>query len=313
MNMKKSIRFVGALVLAGLLLIVTRAWANPAEGDTVAPAGKSGEVSGPISYQGRLLNNSGQPVNGMREMTFRLYSQASGGIPLWLDVFPVPVEDGLFTVNLAVTPELFDGRALWLGIQVGGEAEMMPRQLLQPAPYALHAASIADGAVTANKIGEPCVDGQVLAKVGETWSCADAQLDLAPAQQITQSIQIEGLVIGPVQADLLTLGMSTDVITFTDGLGNIHKMPGTDRYSDLALVCLEPCNSLNEWYAAIRSGTTIRHTITVTVWSGGGIVGQQWYLYQCWPSRLNTALSADGHHLLARFALACEDIEWSIP
>ena len=313
MNLKKSSGVVGALVLAILLLVATQAWASPLGRDPVVPAGNASALSGPISYQGRLLNNTGQPVDGIQEMTFRLYAQATGGTPVWFDEFPVPVDNGLFTVGLDVPPEIFEGRMLWLGVQVGEEAEMTPRQLLQPAPYALYAASIADGSVTASKIGEPCENGQVLAKVGEVWSCANAALDLSPGQQITQSIQIGGLATGPVQADLLTLGMATDVITYADGLGNIIKTPGTDRYSDLDLVCLEPCDSLNNWYAAIRSGSTIKRAITVTVWIGGGVMGQQWYLQQCWPNRLNTVLSDDGYHLLARFTLACEKIDWSIP
>ncbi|MFL7792399.1 MAG: tail fiber domain-containing protein, partial [Anaerolineae bacterium] len=56
------------------------------------------------------------------------------------DGYTVPVENGLFTVFLEIPPTLFDGQALWLGVQVEGDAqEMTPRQQLLPAPYALYA------------------------------------------------------------------------------------------------------------------------------------------------------------------------------
>ena len=135
---------VGALALLILLLAVTVVQAKPDVVPTAAPAVQADIVSGTISYQGRLLDSEGHPVDGAQAMTFRLYSQAIEGIPLWSGMFPVPVEHGLFSVNLPVPPELFDGQALWLGVQVEGEAEMAPRQPLTPTPYAF---SLRPGAV----------------------------------------------------------------------------------------------------------------------------------------------------------------------
>jgi hypothetical protein len=111
---------------------------------------------------------------------------------------------------------VFDGTALYLEIAVkptaggGGYDILDPRQPLSPVPYALHAASIADGAVTGSKIGEPCGEGQVLARMGGAWSCADAELDLAPQQQISHTVQIGPFTYSSeeIQADLLTLGGS---------------------------------------------------------------------------------------------------------
>jgi hypothetical protein len=78
-------------------------------------------------------------------MTFRVYTQAEGGTPVWEDGYSVPVENGLFNVSLEIPPALFDGQALWLGVQVEGDGqEMRPRQQLLPAPYALYAKSAAN-------------------------------------------------------------------------------------------------------------------------------------------------------------------------
>jgi len=129
---------VGALAVVILLLGATGAWAGPGAWELVAPLAPAGIVSDTISYQGRLLDGSGNPVDGRRTMDFRLYEDASGGMPLWSQALDVTVEDGLFNVGLTVDPAHFDGRALWLGVQVQGDAqEMTPRQPLLPIPYAL--------------------------------------------------------------------------------------------------------------------------------------------------------------------------------
>jgi hypothetical protein len=50
-----------------------------------------------------------------------------------------------------------DGRRLWLGLRVGGDDEMAPRQLLTSVPYALKVASIASNAVTTAAIANNAV------------------------------------------------------------------------------------------------------------------------------------------------------------
>ncbi|MBN1812130.1 MAG: hypothetical protein JXA14_09870, partial [Anaerolineae bacterium] len=91
MNSKRMIvlSVAGALALAGLLLVVTGAQARGDERGSTAALAQSSVVSGTISYQGRLLNADGTPVEGMHTMAFRLYAQAEGGTPLWSDSFPV--------------------------------------------------------------------------------------------------------------------------------------------------------------------------------------------------------------------------------
>jgi len=135
---------VGTLALIGLMLVVTGAWAGPDRVNPAVPLAPAGAVSETISYQGRLLEGS-TPVKGNRVMTFSLYADATGGLPLWSQSSSVTITDGLFNVELAVSPGIFDGRALWLGVQAAGDAtEMTPRQPLLPAPYAL---SLRPGAV----------------------------------------------------------------------------------------------------------------------------------------------------------------------
>jgi len=112
-----------------------------------------------INYQGRLMDGSGINVgDGNYQMRFSLYTQASGGSPIWsasttnglptgtpADV-SVNVKSGLFTVLLGDTsagqvPLDIDWNqdALYLGVKVGADSEMSPRKRLTAVPYALNA------------------------------------------------------------------------------------------------------------------------------------------------------------------------------
>jgi hypothetical protein len=141
MNKQRMIiwAIAGALTLLILLLAVTGVWAEPSQTNLTAPSAPA-VFSDTISFQGRLLDSYGNPVDGSPLMTFRLYTQAEGGTHVWEDWYNVPVQNGLFNATLDVPPALFDGQALWLGVRVEGDAqEMTPRQQLLPAPYALYA------------------------------------------------------------------------------------------------------------------------------------------------------------------------------
>ncbi len=100
-----------------------------------------------INYQGYLTNNSGQPVNGPVNFTFGMYSASSGGPALWTETHTgVQVTNGVYSVvlgNGSPTPSPltlpFDTQ-YWLGITVGTDPEMTPRQALAVVPYAFRAA-----------------------------------------------------------------------------------------------------------------------------------------------------------------------------
>jgi hypothetical protein len=93
-----------------------------------------------IPYQGRLTNASGQPVNAILPMTFALYAGATGGTAAWSEAHPnVSVVDGLFTAYLGDTVPLSTAvlnNNPYLGLKVGSDSEMTPRQRLGSVPYA---------------------------------------------------------------------------------------------------------------------------------------------------------------------------------
>ncbi len=97
-----------------------------------------------ISYQGRLTDPSGNPLDGVYSMTFRLYTDSLAGSLIFTEVLTVPVNSGLFAVELGNTatipyslPYTATFANIYLSIQIEAEPEMMPRRRLASTPFAL--------------------------------------------------------------------------------------------------------------------------------------------------------------------------------
>lgn len=129
------------LVLAAALILTQQVWASPLLARLNAPATASSKTT--VNYQGFLTDSAGNPVNDTLDVVLSLYALDTGGAPLWTESQTgVPVSDGLFSVLLgSVTPlpqTLFaQNDNLWLGIAIGADAEMTPRDKLASAPYAM--------------------------------------------------------------------------------------------------------------------------------------------------------------------------------
>ena len=118
---------------------------------TQAASTASGTSASPvprlIKFSGILLDHQGQPLKGPVGVTFSLYAQQSGDVPLWMETQNVELDaKGVYAVLLGANTaaglpeEMFrSGEARWLGIQPEHEPEL-PRVLLVSAPYALKAA-----------------------------------------------------------------------------------------------------------------------------------------------------------------------------
>ncbi|MBE2197744.1 MAG: hypothetical protein IAE79_03975 [Anaerolinea sp.] len=119
-----------------LLLLAGIAGAIPQRQSTALAAVEAAVSSG-ISYQGRLTDPGGTPLNGAYTMRFVVYDADEAGTALWdSGNLNIGVEDGLFNVKLGVAQADFNGQALWLSIIVDGQT-LSPRQEILPAPYAL--------------------------------------------------------------------------------------------------------------------------------------------------------------------------------
>ncbi len=135
--------FLTLALLIGLLLAVAGSTelglAQGPGGDEVQPQGDistAATVSNKISYQG-VLKEDGQPVTGSRDMTFRLYSDQSCSTQVGSDIVEsgVEVTNGLFSVDLDVNQDDFNGQGLWLEASVEGTD--LDCQEILPVPYAL--------------------------------------------------------------------------------------------------------------------------------------------------------------------------------
>ena len=98
------------------------------------------EVPHLINYQGRLTNGSGDPLEGAHNVTFRIYDAQTAGSMLWQEAHSgVVVQKGVFSILLGSVTDLalsFD-KPYYLGIKVGTDSEMVPRQRITSAGYSI--------------------------------------------------------------------------------------------------------------------------------------------------------------------------------
>ena len=137
---------VGILATGALVAGLVAALPAHSQSVTVAQTAVDSVEEG-FGYQGYLTDDNGAPLTGTYDMTFRLYTASSGGAPVYESgSTSVSVDNGLFKVDIGAPQSVFDGQALWLGIEIEGEV-LSPRQAIQAAPYAM---SLRPGAVVRN-------------------------------------------------------------------------------------------------------------------------------------------------------------------
>ena len=108
-------------------------------------AGCTAALTPQVSYQGRLTDDAGHPLNGTYQLNFALYHQSSGGTTIYSETDSVAVADGLFdtvigpgTAVAGLMPEDL-AKPLWLEVTVSDGTiteTLTPRQRLYGSPYA---------------------------------------------------------------------------------------------------------------------------------------------------------------------------------
>jgi len=107
-----------------------------------------------LSFQGRITNASGSPITSATDFVFKIYTVSSGGSAQWTSKTwnITPDSNGIFSVLLGDTgasdttipSTLFSENAtLYLGVTVGADSEMTPRQRIVSSAYALNADALA--------------------------------------------------------------------------------------------------------------------------------------------------------------------------
>jgi hypothetical protein len=132
-----------------MLLAWTLIWAQDPKSKVPSYGAQEGEIKGNptksisiprlLSYQGRLTDSTGNPVpDGNYQLTFRLYTEETGGSPIWTENQTVQVKNGLFSVllgSLTPIPALPEDGSLYLSLQVGDSLELSPRLRIVSAAY----------------------------------------------------------------------------------------------------------------------------------------------------------------------------------
>ena len=144
--MKKRTFFVFmASIIGGLLLLALVSFVSAQSGGTdednelgiKSSNTTAAIVSDVVQVQGRLTDASGHPITSTVSVTASIYDVSSGGTARCTDTDSVTPVNGLFTMamNYCAYSD-FNGDQLWLGIKVGADAEMTPRQAIYAVPYA---------------------------------------------------------------------------------------------------------------------------------------------------------------------------------
>lgn len=153
MRIRKSGPIVVAIAVPALVFVLLLVLASSAGADQPEAPSNSPPVPVPyrINYQGRLLDDTGAPINGTVNLIFRLYTDPTSLVWIWDETHNgVSVSDGYFDVLLGETNPLgqnyFIGDdSLYLEVVVGGET-LSPRQQIASVAYAIVANTLVPGA-----------------------------------------------------------------------------------------------------------------------------------------------------------------------
>lgn len=157
----------------------------------VMPINGFGEVPQQFNFQGYLTDNLGSPLNDDYEMVFSVYNDQSSVTALWQEEQLVTVTNGNYGVNIGQDPignpfpsNLFEGER-WLGVAVGNDPEMVPRQKIVSVPFAFKAEK-ADEADTLDGMDSSTLDQSAhLGRTDNPHSVTAAQTGAATLSDIT--------------------------------------------------------------------------------------------------------------------------------
>ena len=291
------------LLVVGSLFWVQNAGALP----SWAPAAPN-TSSSTISYQGYIADSSGNPVNNSLNMAFRLYNVASGGTALWSETHgAINPSDGLFSgllgSNSPISQDVFANNSdLWLGITIGSDNEMSPREKIASAPYAM-VSNVPDGSITQAKLANNAVTS---AKIADGALSSDKL-----ANNTVTSAKIAN---GAVSSDKLDLAHGKKCVTGTEPLTvNVPDEWGHKTFNEMNLTFTLSANSLvlvwidgAAWFENVASNAEAAISLSV---DNSVKIFEMSYVHPRWfnvnGSRIINLTA--GSHTLSVGALASDD------
>ncbi len=193
-----------------------------------------------ISFQGRLTDSLGNPIVAQTDVVFKLYNVSSGGSPLYTGSCTggsglTPDQDGIFNALVGqdcsmteIPSSVFTENAnVYLGVTVGSDSEMTPRQQIANVGYALNTETL-QGLPPAQTPGSiPYINNQgdvlmAAATPGIRSTYASATFNISSANAVTIASAGSGdVTLNASQSGTLKLQTAnTDRITIVNG-GNI--------------------------------------------------------------------------------------------
>lgn len=265
-------------VVFTLLIIIGLLWAQSAGALPLGTPTAATTSIGTIAYQGRLADSDGTPLTDTVNMAFRLYDAASGGTPLWEELWTgsnaVQVSDGLFNVmlgSLNSIPQniIAENDQLFLGITVGTDDEMTPRVQLGSVPFAVQALTVPDGSVTVdqtNVIANPIYSiGDTEVSVAATGYVDLMSINVNPSEAATLRIHFRSLVWKTEAGGRTALAVRID--------GDPNSNPNNSSFVQVGTPVSTSWtgNSLylsSTYFANVPAG---EHTVTLVLgsWDGG--------------------------------------------
>jgi hypothetical protein len=121
-----------------------------------------------IHYQGRMLDGT-NPVNGIQDVGLLMYTNMTGGTPVYTETQAVTVIDGLYSFCIGASnpapsalSEALTHSPLYLELEIAGTA-MHPRRQMLSSPYAHMAAGTEPAAIETAMLRDQAVTGDKLA------------------------------------------------------------------------------------------------------------------------------------------------------
>jgi hypothetical protein len=184
-----------------------------------------------MSYQGRLTDASGTPLNGSFAFTFRLYNDATAGAMIYEETQTIPVVNGLFDTSVGPTTILASmdpaklAQPLWLEVTIGTET-LAPRQRLLGSPYAF---TLMPGAVISSTFNStlPGTVADAIVKIVNNDTSGDAHPALMLVGDVALELQdANGAIASIVSPDYIHIRSDNNILLYLDDDNNA----GNERF-----------------------------------------------------------------------------------
>jgi len=261
-----------------------------------------------MRFSGTANDINNKPVSGIVGVTFALYKDQQGGMPLWLETQNVSADkSGHYSVSLGATKtngvpsELFtSGEAKWLGVQVEGQVEQ-PRILLLSVPYALKAADAETlGGLPASAFALAARVGGSANAATNTATGASPSSAPPPSAAVTGTGTVNFLPLWDTASDIVSSAVVQSGTGATARIGINTSTPGAtlDVKGSANIQGLLTLPALGAATAAAGRTSRAQNFVASSFNSGTSAAVSQFFQWKAEPAGNNTATPSGTLNLL---------------